>query len=154
MGFRLNSVDIPRATANRASHRRQDWRLTRDVDSELKIVRRHPANVLLVGHPAATRVALEMLRPDLREPIVTWHPGQALELPPPACATTLVLHDVDQLTPGAQAALLRCVDHGVGQLRVISTSKVPLWPQVERGVFSETLYYRLNVVYLELSPSA
>ena len=78
--------------------------------------------------------------------MVQWRPGQALELPPPGRATTLVLHDVGQLTIAAQVAVLRWLDQSAGRIWVVSTSTEPLWPQVESGAFNDTLYYRLNIV--------
>jgi transcriptional regulator of acetoin/glycerol metabolism len=91
-------------------------------------------------------VVLNELRLSPREAIVTWRPGQPLELPPPGRATTLLLRDVDQLTVAAQGAVLRWLDQSAGRIWVVSTSAEPLWPQVESGVFSDVLYYRLNIV--------
>jgi transcriptional regulator of acetoin/glycerol metabolism len=34
---------------------------------------------------------------------------------------------------------------------VVSTTHLPLFHLVERGVFLEPLYYRLNLVYLEVA---
>jgi hypothetical protein len=100
----------------------------------------------VIGERTATRAVLEQLRLGPREMVVTWRPGQALELPPPGRATTLLLHDVDQLTIAAQGAVLRWLDQSVGRIWVVSTSTETLWPQVESGAFSDTLYYRLNIV--------
>jgi hypothetical protein len=110
------------------------------------MVRVKRTNLLVVGDPAATDAVLDELRLSARESIVSWRPGQPLDLPPPGRATTLLLHDVDQLTVAAQAAVLRWLDQSAGRIWVVSTSIEPLWPQVETGVFSDVLYYRLNIV--------
>jgi transcriptional regulator of aromatic amino acid metabolism len=36
-------------------------------------------------------------------------------------------------------------------VRVISTSETRVWPLVERGAFLASLYYRLNVLCLDLT---
>ena len=38
------------------------------------------------------------------------------------------------------------MDRAAGQVQVVSTAAVPLWPNVKAGAFNETLYYRLNTV--------
>src|SRR5688572_14280934 len=120
--------------------------LNSDTLDDLELVRDKRTNLLVIGERTATRAVLEQLRLGPREMVVTWRPGQALELPPPGRATTLLLHDVDQLTIAAQGAVLRWLDQSVGRIWVVSTSTETLWPQVESGAFSDTLYYRLNIV--------
>jgi transcriptional regulator of aromatic amino acid metabolism len=40
-------------------------------------------------------------------------------------------------------------------VRVVSTNVAPVWPVVQRGEFLASLYYRLNVWYVNLTePSA
>ena len=39
------------------------------------------------------------------------------------------------------------------RIQIVTTSTVPLFPLVTRGAFLETLYYRLNVIYVELTRS-
>jgi DNA-binding NtrC family response regulator len=90
-----------------------------------------------------------MLWQELREPILTWRPGQWLELPPPGRASTLVLHDVSELSYDDQHRLLCWLDETAGRIRVVSTTAVPLWPRVKREAFNEVLYYRLNTVCVE-----
>jgi hypothetical protein len=53
---------------------------------------------------------MEMLWLELREPILTWRPGQTLELPTPGRASTLVLHDVNELTANEQRRMLEWLD--------------------------------------------
>ena len=142
----LETIPFDGAHATPASRRLQEESdLSPDTLADLQMVRRHRANLLVVGEPAATAVILELLGLNARD-TTTWRPRQPLELPPPGRTTTLILHDVDQLSPAAQGAVLRWLDQTAGQTWVVSTTTAPLWPCVAAGAFSETLYYRLNIV--------
>ena len=107
-------------------------------------------NVLVVGNPEATRIVVDMLRLDLRGPVVRWRAGQPLDLPSPAYAATLVLDNVAHLTTDEQFRVLRWLDDVKGRIRVVSTTSDPLWPRVQVGVFNEVLYYRLNTVFVDM----
>lgn len=76
---------------------------------------------------------------------------------------TLFLDEVGELPLNIQAKLLRFLESGecqaVGEsaavqtnVRVIAATHRDLYEQVQRGAFREDLYYRLNVVPLELPP--
>jgi len=91
-------------------------------------------NVLVVGNPDATRIVVDMLRLDLRGPVVKWRAGQPLDLPTPGLAATLVLENVSELNLEEQFRLLRWFDDMRGKIRVVSTTRVPLWPHVQVGV--------------------
>lgn len=107
-------------------------------------------NVLVVGSSEATRIVLDMLRLDLRGPVLKWRPGQPLELPTRGRAATVVLEDLTRLTNEEQVRMLGWLEEVAGQIRVVSTTSVPIWPRVARGEFNEVLYYRLNVVYVDV----
>src|SRR5262245_34733232 len=89
-------------------------------------------NVLVVGSSEATRIVLDMLRLDLRGPVHRWRPGQPLELPTRGRAATMVLEDLTRLTTDEQVRILGWLDEVVGQIRVVSTTTVPIWPRVAR----------------------
>lgn len=129
---------------------REDRRRARQARKDLQVVGTPQPNLLLVGTAGAFRMVLEMLWLELREPIVTWHPGQPLELPLSGRAATLVLHDVGELTYDDQHRVLRWLERSAGQIRVVSTSPASLWPRVKAGSFNETLYYRLNTVCVNM----
>jgi transcriptional regulator with PAS, ATPase and Fis domain len=76
---------------------------------------------------------------------------------------TLFLDEVDSLSPRAQVALLRFLqDRSIRPLgggaerkvdaRVVSASNRNLETLVSQGAFRQDLYYRLNVMYVELPP--
>ncbi len=76
---------------------------------------------------------------------------------------TLVLDDVDALTPTAQVALLRWVEEGSRESssrvrgrpnrpRIVATTRSALGDKVAEGGFRSDLFFRLNVIGLELPP--
>jgi DNA-binding NtrC family response regulator len=75
---------------------------------------------------------------------------------------SLFLDDVDDLSPGLQSRLLRLLDQGAAAMsargpairwpRVIAASRVDLRDAVAAGRFREDLYFRLNVIPLQVPP--
>jgi hypothetical protein len=116
--------------------------------SERDLLRsRHP-NLLIVGAAAARASAIRELRPFLRHTIVATSvavPGE------PAAARTLVLENVAALTAAEQHDLLTWLEARGEGTQVITTADRSLLPLVKKGHFLEALYYRLNVVYLDLT---
>ena len=117
---------------------------------DLQVASMPRTNVLVVGNSEATGIVVDMLRLDLRGPIVRWRAGQPLDLPSPERAATLVLENVTRLTADEQFRVLRWLDHVKGRIRVVSTTSDALWPRVQAGVFNEVLYYRLNTVLVDM----
>ena len=130
---------------------RQERRLVRPARRrDLQVGTMPRTNVLVAGNPEATRIVLDMLRLDLRGPVVEWRAGQPLDLPDPGRAATLVLENVTRLTADEQFRVLRWLDEVRSNVRVVSTTTVPVWPRVQVGVFNEVLYYRLNTVFVDM----
>jgi len=129
---------------------REEWRLAREAHKDLQVAGMPRTNLLLVGSPGAVRLVMEMLWLELREPILTWRPGQPLDLPTPGHASTLVLHDVNDLTADDQQRVLDWLDQTAGRIRVVSTTKTSLWPLLKSGAFNDALYYRLNTVCVDI----
>jgi transcriptional regulator with PAS, ATPase and Fis domain len=76
---------------------------------------------------------------------------------------TLFLDEVNTLSAATQVKLLRVLQEGeyerVGgnhtqsaDVRIVAASNFPLDQAVQRGEFRQDLYYRLNVVHLEIAP--
>ncbi len=76
---------------------------------------------------------------------------------------TIFLDDVDDIPPPLQVKLLRVIQErvfervgGIEQIklnsRIISSAKPDLFEKVKTGAFREDLYYRLNVIPVELPP--
>jgi transcriptional regulator of acetoin/glycerol metabolism len=62
----------------------------------------------------------------------------------------MVVRDVTRLTLADQHRLVRWMDERGAGTQVISTAPAAVTPLVHAGAFLETLYYRLNVLYVEL----
>lgn len=76
---------------------------------------------------------------------------------------TIFLDEIGEMTPGMQAKLLRVVQEGIFyrvggasplrvNVRVLSATNRNIEKEVAEGKFREDLYYRLNVVHLEMPP--
>lgn len=63
---------------------------------------------------------------------------------------TLVMEDVAALDAGEQTRLRHWLDESP-RARIVSTASIPLFSQVVRGLFDESLYYRLNVILLRIA---
>ena len=68
---------------------------------------------------------------------------------------TLLLLEVARLDRSQQTQLLQWLDQfdECGQMQVVSTTSQPIFSLVETGAFLATLYYRLNVIRIDLIPS-
>lgn len=106
-------------------------------------------NLLLVGSDDDVDQLISQLRRDLDGPTNVWEPGRPLHLPDPARAGTLILRNVGQMSlPDQQRVFDWLPLHG--RRRIISTTRGSLVPLIVHGAFHESLYYRLNVVCVEL----
>lgn len=86
---------------------------------------------------------------SLRQPVVTWRPDRE---PQPLASGTVVVPDADALDADQQRRLLEWVDT-LGDVRILSLASKPIYPLVQCGAFLDALYYRLNVLYVELAGS-
>ena len=151
MENRSNAVIAAGSRPTSASPIRNHRQIVRSAPRrDLQVGSMPRTNVLVVGSPEATRIVVDMLRLDLRGPVARWRAGQPLDLPGPGRAATLVLENVSRLTNDEQFRILRWLDDLRGRVRVVSTTGVPLWPQVQAGEFNEVLYYRLNTVFVDV----
>jgi hypothetical protein len=117
---------------------------------EWRIARLARVNVLLVGSDGLPEQIVDVLPPDLREPLEVWHPASPLVLPPIGGTGTLILQNVGAMPRSDQRRLCDWLEVTAGRTRVVSTTRQPLFPLVEAGTFLETLYYRLNVLSLQV----
>ena len=107
-------------------------------------------NVLLVNGANDTAVALvDDSRQALSAPVITVRCTDRFALRLADWVGTLVLLDVGRLTPIDQHHLTAWLDRKRPQ--VISTSPASILPLVQAGHFLESLYYRLNTIYLDAS---
>ena len=116
--------------------------------------RAHP-NILLVGDGMATGAALSDLQSTYQSPVIVRNcGGLPLVLPPAESVNTLILHDVAALPPGEQQMLIDWLSRENRRTQVVTTSSEALLPLVMSGAFLATLYYRLNVIYVDLTASS
>ena len=116
---------------------------------ELQVLRTWHPNVLIGGSPAATIAALKALRGVFRPVIASWTTGAALPTPISASVQTLILHDVERLSVDEQQQLLAWLQHDFARVQIVATTSRRLLDLVESAQFNASLYYLLNVVYIE-----
>jgi hypothetical protein len=110
------------------------------------------ANALLVGPDHLIEDMVSLVVPDLTPTATIRRQNEELLLPTaPSRMRTAVIRDVDGLTPAEQRRLLDWLDAASNCTQVVSTTSAPLLPLVEMGAFDDTLYYRLNTTYVDLS---
>jgi hypothetical protein len=139
-----------RAEDARLAHT-NDARLAQAASEELLLMGMPRVNVLLAGRNDVVRPVLHALLGKVQKPIVSWCPGEPLALPPIERTGTLVLQEVGELGLREQIQLLEWSGRAMGNTQVISTTSAALLPRVGAGAFIDTLYYRLNTVYVDVT---
>lgn len=114
----------------------------------LVIVTARP-NVLVEGPERSTELLIQALAAEVNEPTYEWN------LPWPKNGGAIVIvRAVDTLNDTEQRQLLDRLNASSGDKfplrQVIAASARPLFPLIQQGLFREDLYYRLNVVHLEI----
>jgi transcriptional regulator of aromatic amino acid metabolism len=111
------------------------------------------ANVLVSGAPEPAEAFLREALPHLRAPVqhIACEEGLAIS----ASAKTVILSNIEILNGVEQRTLLAWLDRPSEDRRVqiISRTSAPLYTYVQAQLFDETLYYRLNPIYLEVFPA-
>jgi hypothetical protein len=107
---------------------------------------------MIIGTETATAAALCELQRHLRKPVVTIDAQQLGETPLSQEWGTLVIRGVGALNAVGQERLHGWLACAPGATQVVVTAAAPIFPCVERGNFPAELYYRLNIVYLEIGP--
>ena len=108
------------------------------------------ANVLLLGKSGTTARVIDEMRPHLAEPVVSVRGGDSPDLTSLPSVGTVVLCNLDELVSADQLALHAWLSES-NRPRVICTSEVSLVPLMDAGMFSDTLYYRLNTLCLDMT---
>lgn len=105
-------------------------------------------NLLLVGDVTTTSAFLGTMWPAMPEPV--WMTRAAPLFLPASSPGTLIVQNGTGLSAQDQSRLLQWLSDHQPRVQVITLSPRPLSPSVRRGSFLEALYYRLNVMYVEL----
>ena len=123
------------------------------TDEEWRVVLTTRTNVLFIGRRVSAKRVVEALRSQVSDPIHVWRAGARLVLPPAEQAGTFVLPELGAMAHDDQRHLHDWLRVTSGRTRVISTARQPILPLLEAGTFLETLYYRLNVLCFQVSPT-
>jgi hypothetical protein len=102
-------------------------------------------NVLIEGPEAMAEACILVWTPTLRTPVAAWEDG-----PPGERPATLLIRRVGALARDDQQRLLRWLELPGETPQVIATTDKPLFPFAGMNGFQPELYYRLNVIRLDL----
>jgi hypothetical protein len=110
-------------------------------------------NLLIMGADDVVARFVTSVWPYFLAPRVVRRRGEPLRLLPTSRpAGTLLVYDIHTLTRPEQDALQHWTNAGSNRARVVSTTPQSLLPVMETGAFNDDLYYRLNVLTLDLRP--
>lgn len=143
--------------AHRALAQRSDDRQRRtELLGDEGLARLTKLNLLIMGADDVVAKFVTSLWPHFLAPRIVRRRGEPLRLSPTSPpAGTILVYDVDTLTRQEQDALHRWMNAGNDRTRVVSTTTQSVLPVLQAGAFSADLYYRLNVLTLDLrSPVA
>src|ERR1700730_13767190 len=120
-----------------------------DIDITRRMLRQGRARALVVGSERATGSVLRSLRADFGAVVVNMRAGGPLTLP--EARATVILHDVSALNAADQDHLSRWLNQSPAGISVIGVTSEPVFPLVQRGAFLTDLFYRLNLVVIDVT---
>lgn len=121
------------------------------LDEDIRLIRGTKASTMMVGPAEVVDALLRRVTDSMQPPQIVQCQDQQLCLPAPSCGPRGVLfRDVEVLSAPEQRRLLHWLESDRPG-PVFSSSRIPLFPLVQAGFFNETLLYRLNTVYIDLS---
>jgi DNA-binding NtrC family response regulator len=89
------------------------------------------------------------LRADFASPVFNLRAGGALTLP--ETSATLLIHEVSALDTADQHRLQQWLERSAAGSSVIAVASEPLFPLVQRGAFLPDLFYRLNLIVIDVT---
>lgn len=106
-------------------------------------------NFLLAGAASAVDAMLVSTLPYLEAPIRRFHEDTDTPLP---ARGTLIVSEIGGLNAEQQSRLLTWMEQSDpgARVQIVSTTSRPILPLLETGEFRAELYYRLNVVRIDL----
>jgi hypothetical protein len=105
-------------------------------------------NLLLEGEASQVETVLTAVAPSLPRPVTTWGGTGSLAA---VRDGTLIVPLVNRFDDDQQRQLLRWLEETAGAVRVIATTRGSLFRLVQRGIFLDALYYRLNTIRVEIA---
>jgi len=109
-------------------------------------------NVLVTCRELRLHRVVGYLVEQLPSPVAVGVVGAELNLPE-LTSGIWILHDVVALTSAQQSSLADWIGGAGSKVRIVSVASTPLWPQVANGKFLEVLYYQLNTIVCEATPT-
>ena len=125
-----------------------EWWLS--LDHDIRLIRDTKMSVMTVGPAAVVEALLGRVTAAMPSPQIVQCKDQEFSLPEPSETRGVLFHDIETLGAPEQRRLLRWLESDRPG-PVFSTARIPLFPLVQEGFFNETLLYRLNTVYFDLS---
>jgi hypothetical protein len=123
--------------------------IDQDIDLTRHMLRQGRARALVVGTEGATGAVLSALHDDFGSPVLHVRAGGPLTLP--ETPATLLIHDVSALDAADQDRLLQWLNLSLPGSSLIAVTSEPLFPLVERGAFLPHLFYRLNLIVIDVT---
>jgi hypothetical protein len=120
-----------------------------DIEAARRMLRQGRARALVIGPDRATGAVIRALHADFRSPILNVRSGFASPLS--QNRGTLLIHDVSTLDKTDQDHLLQWLNLSPRGISVIAVASEPLFPLVQRGAFLPDLFYRLNLVVIDVT---
>jgi hypothetical protein len=121
------------------------------TEEEWRVARRGTASLLLAGPDVVVETIIDALLPHFRQPIEVWRPGSGAVLAPDGGTRTLILRDVGAMPREDQRRLSDWLEVAASGTQVVSTTRQSLFPLLGAGTFMETLYYRINTLYFQVT---
>ena len=138
-------------TLTQRTQRKFDAAWWLSLDEDIRLIRGTKASVMMVGTAEVVDALLRRVTTSVQPPQIVQCQVQQLCLPAASAGAHGVLfRDIEVLSAPEQRRLLHWLESDRPG-PVFSTSRVPLFPLVQAGFFNETLLYRLNTVYIDLS---
>ena len=146
----LFQIELPTTFATQTRRKRDAaWWLS--LDHDLRLIRGTQVSVMMVGPDQVLEELIRRATTGFEPPGIVQCQNQQLSLPASSSdARGVWFRDIDALSAPEQRQLLRWLESDRPG-PVFSTATRPVFPLVQAGFFNETLLYRLNAVYIDLS---
>ena len=113
-----------------------------------------PLNILIVGVVTSEQRDEALFEIRAAHGLDAHYPQRTMPFSLPLIPTTIVvIEEVSGLSTDHQQTLLRWLERH-REVMVLSFASNPVFPLVSRGVLSEQLFYRLNVITLNVDDEA
>jgi sigma-54 interacting transcriptional regulator len=108
-------------------------------------------NLLVTGAMPVCAAFVNAMKPHVAPPVYSASCGLPFTIPPGV--RTLILRSPEVLDSDEQRRFLEWLDRTDRQPQVIAVTSAPLYARVEQREFIDELYYRLNVVRVDVAPA-